>query len=127
MKVLITLLVLLMTIVSCTNKEATIAPVLNITNAKWFTTRNGNYGTVMLVLSGNTNTDSVTVENYGEGLLSLRKIPIDSSKSFSNDTVSVMFTIFANGVDSFNCSTIVRAVNNAGVIADTLVSGKLHY
>lgn len=118
---------LLLALVCCTNKQATITPTLNITSAKWFTTRNGNFGTVMLVLSGNTNTDSVTTEDYGDGVISQIKIPLKTDKSFSNDTVPVMFTAFASGVDSFTCSTVVSAVNSSGIIADTLVSGKLHY
>ena len=127
MKLIIVIAALFILIVSCTSKDATIPPTLNITSSKWFTTRNGNFGFVMLVLSGNTNTDSVTVENYGDGVLSRIKVPLDANKSFSNDTVSIKFTASANGYDSFSCSTIVRAVNNSGIIGDTLVSGKLHY
>jgi len=127
MKYYIIISVLLITLVACTNKGVTVPPTLNITSTKWFTTRNGNFGTVMLVLSGNTNTDSVTTENYGDGVISQIKIPLKTDKSFSNDTVPVMFTAFASGVDSFTCSTVVRAVNSSGIIADTLVSSKLHY
>jgi len=127
MKKLLLLLIILTVFFSCTNKTASNPPTLNITSAKWITTTDHRFGFVEVILSGYSNTDSVTVENYGDGLISNMKLPMDANHRFYNDTIPISFTADTIGAGYFTKSTIVLAYNNSQIFADTLYSGKLHY
>ncbi len=118
---------LLFAIVSCTKKSTNPSPTLIITKAQWVTSTQNGFGFVSLILSGSTNADSVMVATYGDGVYSLYKLPMDANKNFNNDTVSIMFTASANTAGSFSTSTTMSAINESGLLTDTLKSGVLHY
>jgi len=106
-------------LISCTKKDESSKVLLNLTKSKWVTSKNGEFRNTIVILSGTTNADKLTVETYGDGLIDQYPIVLDSKKSFSNDTVGISFQhLGTSPYDStITVSTKVRAYKGN----DTLV------
>ncbi len=90
MRAYILVMTLIVLLASCSEK-----PKVNISNSFWYMTitndTSGSLSAVYLKISGTTNADKVTVESYGDGLLTEQNIALDSTKSFKNATVQICF------------------------------------
>jgi hypothetical protein len=106
---------------------------ISLTNSKWFTTKSGNtdngFGNVNLSISGTTNADKVTIETYGDGLISDLDLVLDSKKNFNKDTIVISFTHFSGALptDEFERSTKLKAIKGSDTLIVNLNSGKLKY
>lgn len=101
-----------------------------MTKTTWFTTALNSFGTVKVVISGSTNADKLTVETYGDGIIGVKDVILDSKKNFANDTTEISFTHFASsGVPNglFQSTTKIRAIKGTDTLVQTVKSGLLSY
>lgn len=129
MKKIILATSLILLLLSCSKDNTNIEPILNITKSTWFTKTSGNSGMVLLVISGSTNADKVTVETYGDGEIGVYNVVLDLKNNFSNDTIGISFTYFPSTPPSgqFQSSTKIRAVKGDVTFVETLTSGQLSF
>jgi hypothetical protein len=114
----------LFVLTSCTKNED---PILNITSSEWRLERlyiTG--GLVQLKIAGSTNADKVTINTYGDGLLSERDIELDSKKQFNAD-ITISFSVTSVRSEEFVVSTVVKAYKKNEILQVTLTSDKLKY
>ncbi len=155
MKINILIAFLVMTLVSCSNKNESNASTdfkwnandsnriysntngtsLSITNSIWHTTKQwgaqnvDGFVSVYLVISGSTNADKVTVRTFGDGVTIDEDIKIDLTRKFTNDTIPISFSHFLGTFpnDEFETKTFIKAYKGSDTLIVTMNSGKLRY
>ena len=105
-------------LMSCAKKDGTSNVLLNLTKTKWVTSKNGEFRNTIVILSGTTNADKLTVETYGDGVIDQHPIELDSKKSFSNDTVGISFQYLGTSPydSTITVSTKVRAYKGSDTL-----------
>lgn len=99
---------------------------LQLTKSVWFTQKKNGFGSVMLVVSGSTNADYVSVLSYGDGLLYDSNIKLDSNKKFTNDTIEISFT-HAPSDKPVDAKTTITAYTGSDTLTVRLNGGQLKY
>ena len=150
MKCTVLLLVFVLALVSCSNKEdhelttdywnkndsirvvtGSDGTFLKITKSTWFTTttNSNSFGQVNLGITGSTNADRVTVLTSGDGVIDEQNILLDTQKNFKQDSIGISFTHFSGTPPTtlFERSTVVKAYKGADTLTVKLNSGKLRY
>ena len=86
MKLYILISVLFLTI-SCSKEEQQENEMeLNITKAEWHTATSGNgFAEIYLYIEGNTNSELLTIETYGDGVVGCKEIQLDQNNNFSEE------------------------------------------
>ncbi len=94
MKLYILISVLFLTI-SCSKEAQQENEIeLTITRAEWHTVTSGNgFAEIYLHIEGNTTSELLTVETYGDGVVGCKKIQLDQNNKFSEE---IMIAFFPN-------------------------------
>lgn len=98
---------------------------LNITDSKWYTTRDGRFGDVHLRVSGYTNGDKVTILTHGDGLVDDYEVKLDPQKRFDEDVI-ITFTAAASKGEFWD-ETDIKVYSGKDTLVVNLQSGTLRY
>lgn len=100
---------------------------LIVTSAEWYLSKASNGGgDVHLKITGVTNGDRLTIENYGDGLKDDVDVELDSNKNFNKE---IIISFFATSLPTgeFEKSTSIKVYWGADVLTVDLKSGKLKF
>ena len=100
---------------------------LIVTSAEWYLTKASNGGgNVHLKITGVTNGDRLTIENYGDGLKDDVDVELDSNKNFNKE---IIISFFATSLPTgeFEKSTSIKVYRSSDVLTVDLKSGKLKF
>ena len=124
MKNAVICIMLLMALASCSKNDT---PTVNIANSTFYlkTTDSGG-GEVWLKVDGSTNADRVTIETYGDGLITEYEAKLGSEGNFNED-IQLSFTMNSVPSEAFVARTEIRAYKADETATITLKSGSLHY
>lgn len=106
---------------------------VRLTNAKWFTVRNGSFykgfSFVNLSIAGSTNADKVSIETYGDGAGGDLYLVIDSNKNFKKDSIIISYIHYNDTLPTYEFEryTRLKAIKGTDTLRATLYSGKLKY
>src|ERR1700761_6408195 len=70
---------------------------LNLSNIKWYVTKNAGSTIINLSITGNTNGDKLTMTTSGDGLLTENTIPLKSGNFTENSGIAFMVNAPASG------------------------------
>jgi hypothetical protein len=133
---------LLFTFTACSKDEDSLNPkdypnsqvynsaketTLIVTSAEWYLTKASNGGgDVHLKITGVTNGDRLTIENYGDGLKDDVDVELDSNKNFNKE---IIISFFATSLPTgeFEKSTSIKVYRGSDVLTVDLKSGKLKF
>lgn len=141
MKNLLFITAILLTLIACDDDEETPKGCsqkslsynnnkgieLKIDHANWQLTENGiGGGNVNLSMIGQITGDSATYRTYGDGLISDKKMELDSDKQF-NISSNISFTATSLPEGEFTQPTIIRVFKNNDTLTVNLESCTLKY
>lgn len=107
-----------------TNTNKTL---LVLHSAEWYLTKSTNgFAEVHLKVTGFTNGDKITIENYGDGLKDDVDVELDSKKTFTKDIV-ICFYATTVPTGEFEQSTTVKVYRGSDILTVDLKSGKLKF
>ena len=99
----------------------------------WYTTINKNndslyFGNIHLRIEGSTNSDSIFIKTFGDGVIGWQSILPDSNKSFTYDAVISFLPVNHNPKgDETSSGTTLQAFKGTETFDVGLNSGKLVY
>ena len=109
-----------------TNYHDANGTFINFTATQWYIIKDGNFVTLNLKITGNTNGNKITIKTFGDGLNSDVNIDILPNHAFSKD-ISIVFTADGSIPGTFDVSTQVTAYKGNDTLIATLRSGKMDY
>jgi hypothetical protein len=99
---------------------------INFSSARWYVSKDGSFVTLYVKITGNTNSDTMTIRTIGDGLQTDVAIELLPDHTFSMD-VPIVFTADGGSPGSFDISTGVIAFKGNDKLVATLKSGKVNY
>lgn len=109
-----------------TNYHDAHGTFINFTTTQWYIIKDGNFVTLNLKITGNTNGSKITIKTFGDGMNSDINVDLLPNHTFSKD-VSIVFTADGTTPGSFDVSTQVTAYKGNDTLIATLKSGKMDY
>lgn len=109
-----------------TNYHNANGTFINFTTTQWYIIKDGNFVTLNLKITGNTNGNKITIKTFGDGVNSYINVDLQPNHTFSKD-ISIVFTADGATAGSFDISTQVTAYKGNDTLIATLSSGKMDY
>jgi hypothetical protein len=109
-----------------TNYHNANGTFINFTTTAWYITKDGNFVILNLKITGNTNSNKITIKTFGDGVNSDINVNLQPNHSFNKD-ISIVFTADGATPGSFDVSTQVTAYKGTDTLIATLKSGKMDY
>ncbi len=100
--------------------------MLQIKKSIWYTEKINGFGNVNLEIIGSTNAERLTVQTFGDGLISDVNVVLDSKNNFSSEKIGISFT-HDSTVDYITQGTIIKAYKGSDTLYVTIQSGRMKY